>query len=71
MSKHDSPGSSWTPGAESKERLIAAAMAHFEDSGIGTFLVPVPGTNPPLFVALGTLAQLESALAARSDLTDN
>jgi hypothetical protein len=60
-----------TPGAETKEALIAAAMAHMDAGGAASFLVPVPGTNPPLFVALGTLESLHEALAARAELTDN
>ena len=60
-----------TPGAETKEALIAAAMAHLGAAGAAAVLVPVPGTNPPLFVALGTLEGLQNALKARAELTDN
>jgi hypothetical protein len=62
---------SGTPGAETKEALIAAAMAHLGATGVSAFLEPVPGTAPPLFVAVGTLESLQNALASRAELTDN
>ena len=71
MTTTDLTDSSWTPGAETREALTAAAMAHLDAGGGSAFLQPVPGTNPPLFVALGTLEALQQILAARAELTDN
>ncbi|WP_457425597.1 hypothetical protein [Roseateles sp. P5_E7] len=71
MTPPDFADSTWTPGAETKEALIAAAMAHLDASGAAGMLVPVPGTNPPLFIALGTLDALQDTLAARANLTDH
>jgi len=64
----DSPGST---GGEYREALIAAAMAHFHAADASPLLQPVPGTDPPLFVALGTMTQLQQLLAARAELTDH
>ncbi|RZL38306.1 MAG: hypothetical protein EOP35_06095 [Rubrivivax sp.] len=71
MTKPDFSDSSWTPGAETKEALIAAAMAHLDAAGAAGMLVQVPGTSPPLFIALGTMEALQDALTARANLTDH
>ncbi|RZJ10720.1 MAG: hypothetical protein EOP39_07995 [Rubrivivax sp.] len=71
MTKTDFSDSSWTPGAETREALIAAAMAHLDAGGGAAFLEPVPGTNPPLFIAFGSMANLQGLLASRANLTDH
>jgi hypothetical protein len=54
------------PDPETLQALIAAAMEHLGASGAAALLVPVPGTSPQHFVALGTLDQLQMALALKA-----
>jgi hypothetical protein len=58
---------SWTPGAETKEALVAAAMAHLDAVGSAAFLLPVPGTDPPIYLAMGTLPGVRFAVAAEPE----
>jgi hypothetical protein len=56
------------PDPDTQAALIEAAMEHLGASGAGAFLVPVPGTNPQLFVALGTPQQLLQALGLLAEM---
>lgn len=59
--KPDFSDTSSTPGGETRDDLIAAAMAHLSSSGSAAFMVPVPGTDPQIYVAAGTAAALQQA----------
>jgi hypothetical protein len=39
--------------AELESRMTVAALRYFEVTGTRLFIIPIPNTTPPLFVAAG------------------
>lgn len=66
LKQTDFADTSWMPGEETLQPLIAAALDHAADANCMSFLVKVPGTTPELLIAMGDKQHLVEILELKS-----